>query len=238
MRLTKYNNIDKQKQLKERINKPIENIKKKDIYSINYYNKNLSINKNESKENFEDFSYEENKKKQIKNKSNKLKPKNINTNNKKNNISYISSDENTSNNRINFKKSQQLIYNKIHHRTPTKKEIKLYPINNSFKKNNGFLNGDTIFKDNNILQNNKKSLYLYNSPSSPYLLNKNTPYKICPQREINIEYIQQDIYNFNNNYYNNNFYKINKTQSNFYSTKNNNNFYHNIKYSKRQMKEV
>ena len=41
----------------------------------------MSINKNESKENFEDFySYDENKKKQIKNKSNKLKPKNINTN--------------------------------------------------------------------------------------------------------------------------------------------------------------
>ena len=236
MRLTKYNNPERQKKIKERVNNPkIENIRKKDLYLRNYNQYNSSLNQNESKENSEDFlSYDENNKKQIKNKSNKLKPKNINTNNEQKNISHISSDENASNNRINVKKSPHLIYNKIQHKTPIKKEIKLYQIKNSFKRNNDSLDEDIIFQDNNILQNKKKNIYLYNSPSSPYLFNKNkTPYKICPQREINIEYIQQDIYNFNNNYYNNNFYKINKTQSNFYNNKDKNNVYHNIKYSKK-----
>ena len=216
MRINKYNNPEKknQKGIIKKLN--IENSKHNILYSENIIQNNYNINysKNPSKDKNNDFlSSDEGNIKNIIFQSNKKKGKfNNNDNNVKKDLSYISSDEITkSKNKGRNKKTPQIIYNKILQRSPIKKGIKEY------KKNN-----------------NKKNIYLFNSPSSPYLLPRDNSFKLCPQKEINLEYIQQDIYNFNNNYYNkNNFYKINNTQNQFYlerAKKKENNFFHDIKY--------
>ena len=221
MRINKCNNPEQQKK-KGIINKlNIENKRHNILYSQNYLQNNLNINnnQNQSREKNKDIlsSDESNIKPKI-SQYNKFKGNIINNdNNKKKDFSSISFDENIKiNNKNIIKKNPKNIYNKILPHTPLKKEIKQYR-----------------------MFNNKKNVYLPNSPSSPYLLPRDNSYKICPQKEINIEYNKKDIFTFNNNYYNNNFYKINNTQSKFFigkDKKKENNFYHDIKYSNKNYK--
>ena len=152
MRINKCNNLEQQKKkgIMNKLN--IENKRHNILYSQNYLQNNLNINnnKNQSREKNKDIlsSDESNIKPKI-SQYNKFKGNIINNdNNIKKDFSSISFDENIKiNNKNIIKKNPKKIYNKILQHTPLKKEIKQYR-----------------------MFNNKKNIYLLNSPSSPYLL--------------------------------------------------------------------
>ena len=209
MRVKKSNLMqkdDNQKEIKEKIQKTnMVNTKDNEIYKMNSYRDR----KKDSNENtLQIISSEESKRR---NKYNK----NIIFNNNKNiirkNLSYISLNGNTSlsKNKLKVERAPHIVYNKLQHRSPTKNDYKIYSIQQTIIKDDESLNDDNLIK--------KKFIYLNNSPSFPYLTK--SAYQLVPQKAINIEFIQKDylVYNHNKNtYYNNNFYKINNTQSNFY----------------------
>ena len=199
---------ENQKEIKEKMQKTnIVNSKDNKIYKMNSY---INRIKKDSKENtIQIISSNESKRT---NKYNKNIIFNNNNNNMiRKNLSYISLDGNTrlSKNKLKVKKSPQVVYNKVQQRSPTKNEYKIYSIQQTIIKD------DESLKEDNL--NKKRFMYLSDSPSYPYIIK--TIYQLVPQKAINIEFIQKDYLAYNNNkntYYNNNFYKINNTQSNFY----------------------
>ena len=210
MRVKKSNLMqkdDNQKEIKEKIQKTnMVNTKDNEIYKMNSYRDRIKKDSNENT--LQIISSEESKRR---NKYNK----NIIFNNNKNiirkNLSYISLNGNTSlsKNKLKVERAPHIVYNKLQHRSPTKNDYKIYSIQQTIIKDDESLNDDNLIK--------KKFIYLNNSPSFPYLTK--SAYQLVPQKAINIEFIQKDylVYNHNKNtYYNNNFYKINNTQSNFY----------------------
>ena len=142
----------------------------------------------------------------------------------KKNISYVSFDGNkelsNSKMRIHSKKSPQIIYNRIQQRSPLKKDYKVYTIQNttgnkdeeSSKEENIFNKNKNIYLNNNINNDSQQSGY------TPYISREDMIYQIIPQKAINIAFIQNNILAYNNKTinFNNNYYRINNTHSNFY----------------------
>ena len=162
------------------------------------------------------------------------------------NLSFVSSDiplPNESKKRIKVKRSQKALFPRIEQISPIKKQKNI----NNFINDDIPLNEEFLFKENNILSNNREKKYFDNFPSP--IFPRKQSYEIMTQREINLEYLPKKIYRLNNikNNENKNLY-INNTDNNFYENKKinkeitpiirNNNFYHKINNVKRKFERV
>ena len=148
---------------------------------------------------------------------------NINQNKKNNlkvkkNLSFGAVNElplpNYPKNKIKVKRNQKVITTKIETISPIKnKENKKddYTIEDKrFKE-------DALLKEKNILVDKNIQTFFEESPL--VLVPRNQSYEITSRREVNLQYIQKkDKIDYNNN--NNNMYRVNNTQNNFYENKN------------------
>ena len=117
-------------------------------------------------------------------------------------------------NKIKVKRNQKVITTKIETISPIKnKENKKddYTIEDKrFKE-------DALLKEKNILVDKNIQTFFEESPL--VLVPRNQSYEITSRREVNLQYIQKkDKIDYNNN--NNNMYRVNNTQNNFYENKN------------------